>query len=223
MNEREIQGWKEIARRAPRRTKSAVAIAAMATFAAIVAFVGINAVSALSAPKPLVAVANAAPTSAPTTAPAASTPTPNTDSKGQRGRGFDNDFHDRNFGGFGRDGGMGGAPFMYINDDVAKALNLTTDQLRAQLMSGKSLSDIATAQKVDIQTVKDAIITSVQTQLAAQVKAGKLTQERADAIVAQMKANIDQIVNGKPGRRPGQPGQPPRKGDTTTPNTTTGL
>ena len=93
-------------------------------------------------------------------------------------------------GGNGRDGGPngrgapggdrmtgGGAAVM---DAAAKALGLTSEALRTQVKAGKTISEIAAAQKVDVKTVQAAVIAAFKTQLEADVKAGKLTQAQAD-------------------------------------------
>ena len=83
-------------------------------------------------------------------------------------------------GGFGFWGGGSTAAF----DATANALGLTPTQLFEQLHSGKTLSEIAQAQGVDLQKVQDAV-KAVQTQalkdrIAQAVKDGKMTQAQAD-------------------------------------------
>jgi len=74
---------------------------------------------------------------------------------------------------------------------AADALKLTPADLASQLRSGKSLDDIAKAQGVSITAVKDAVVKSVKTDLDAAVKAGKITQERADAILRTVEQGFD--------------------------------
>ena len=91
--------------------------------------------------------------------------------------GFDRDGFD------GRDGaghGLGGNGGSVLMDATAKALGLSSDALHMQIQSGKTLSEIAAAQKVDLKTVQVAAIAAYKTQLDAAVKAGKLTQAQAD-------------------------------------------
>ena len=73
---------------------------------------------------------------------------------------------------------------------LAGALGLTPDELLAELQAGKTISDIATECDVDIQTVYDAALAVHNAHLAAQVTAGTITQEQADANQAWMEANI---------------------------------
>ena len=67
-----------------------------------------------------------------------------------------------------------------VTDAAAKALGLTSEALHTQLKAGKTISEIAAAQKVDVKTVQAAVIAAFKTQLEADVKAGKLTQAQAD-------------------------------------------
>jgi hypothetical protein len=106
----------------------------------------------------------------------------------------------------GRDGGMGGrdgAPGMMggkmgagisqvaLLETAAKALNLSITQLDTELRSGKTLTEIATAQKVSLETVKSAVLASLKTQLAAAVKAGSLTQAQSDQIYKNAEADTN--------------------------------
>ena len=103
------------------------------------------------------------------TPPAQGTPTTPTQPNGEKlGKGF----------GFGL-GGFGGDWTEF--DAVAAALKLTPTQLFEQLHSGKSLSDIASAQGVDMQTIQTTL-QSARTQalkdrIAQAVKDGQITQE----------------------------------------------
>ena len=106
-----------------------------------------------------------------TTPPRAQTSptTPTQPDAGKLGRGF----------GFGFRGGDSAT-----YDAVAAALNLTPTQLFEQLHSGKTLTEIATAQGVDIATVQAAAnasrIQAMKDKIAAAVTAGTITQEQAD-------------------------------------------
>lgn len=84
--------------------------------------------------------------------------------------------------------------FTPVLNSVASTLNLTPDQLEKELHSGKSLGDIARAQQVDLQKVKDAITGSAKTQLDAAAKAGKFTQAQADKAYQTLTLWIDELV-----------------------------
>jgi hypothetical protein len=72
---------------------------------------------------------------------------------------------------------VGGPELM---DATAKALGLSSEELRTQVQSGKTITEIAAAKKVDLKTVQAAVLAAYKTQLDAAVKAGKLTQAQAD-------------------------------------------
>jgi hypothetical protein len=125
-------------------------------------------------------------------------------------------------------GGMKGGPGAIGSEAVAKSLNLTAAELRTQLQSGKSLADIATAQKVDIAEVKKAVLADVKAHLATEVTSGEHTQAEADAKLAEITANIDNMVNkvrpagemrgeghGPGGMKGGPMGTPPTNGTAT--------
>lgn len=80
-------------------------------------------------------------------------------------------------------------------EDLAQVLKLTVEELRTQLKSGKTLAEIATAQKVDVAVVIDVIVTQVKTHIAEEVSAGEITQAQADAKLADVKTRVTEMVN----------------------------
>jgi hypothetical protein len=102
-------------------------------------------------------------------------------------------------------GGMMGAGISHIAllETAARALNLSIVQLDTELRAGKTLTEIATAQKVSLETVKNAVIGTLKTELAAAVKAGNLTQAQSDQILknAETDANFGLHFGGRGPRR----------------------
>jgi hypothetical protein len=87
-------------------------------------------------------------------------------------------------GGFGRGGMMCGQTGL---DAAAKALNMTTEELTAQLWGGQTLSGLAEKASVDIATVQSAVQAACQ---QAQIDAinqavtdGRITQANADWLI----------------------------------------
>jgi hypothetical protein len=83
------------------------------------------------------------------------------------------------------DGGRGGPHLGQVElDAAAKVLGMTSDELSTALQSGKTLEQLATDKKVDIQKVTDAIqaahVAEMKTKIQQSVKDGKLTQANAD-------------------------------------------
>jgi hypothetical protein len=108
--------------------------------------------------------------------------------------------------------GMGGrlfgrdlrGPLARAETAAATALHLTTDELGTQLRAGKSLAQIAATQKVSVDTLVTAVVDAEKAELAAQVKAGRLTQSQADSIGGTLTQRVTDLVNGVgPGRGPG--------------------
>jgi hypothetical protein len=81
---------------------------------------------------------------------------------------------------------VGGPELM---DATAKALGLSSEELRTQVQAGKTITEIAAAKKVDLKTVQAAVLAAYKTQLEAAVKAGKLTQAQADERLKAAQAN----------------------------------
>lgn len=94
---------------------------------------------------------------------------------------------------------------------VATYLGLTPAKLRAELVAGKSLAQIATAQGKSVSGLENVIYTTVQTRLDRAVANGRLTAAREQRLLATLKAHLDDIVNhtGPLGRHPG--GKGPRQ------------
>jgi len=106
---------------------------------------------------------------------------------------------DRAFG-FGKGPGFWGGGAMANFDAMAKALNLTPTQLFEQLHSGKSLAEIATAQKVDLAKVQEAAqatrLQAMKDRINQAVTNGTLTKAQADWL-------LQGLENGFMGRGPG--------------------
>jgi hypothetical protein len=92
----------------------------------------------------------------------------------------------------GRFGGMGMAQ---AQDAAAKALAMTTTQLRTALQGGKSLATIAKDQEVSVDSLVKAMVTATEGELATAVKDGTLTQARADKIKSSLTQQITNRVN----------------------------
>src|SRR4029079_9196921 len=97
---------------------------------------------------------------------------------------------------------------------VASTIGISEDDLRTALQGGQSIADIAKAHNVDPQAVIDALVADASKHLDQAVADGKLTQEQAD----QMKADLPQrmadfvttaaMAGGCPGMGGGGPGAP---------------
>ena len=86
--------------------------------------------------------------------------------------------------------GFGGA-----SDALLERLGLTAEQLYAERRAGKSLAQIAQAKGVDRAALITLLYDEHKARLAEVVKAGRLTQEQADAMLAVMKTRIETEVD----------------------------
>ena len=91
---------------------------------------------------------------------------------------------------------------------AAKAIGITEADLRTALQSGKTMADVAKANNVDPQKVIDALVQDGLDELAADVKAGAITQAQADAEKAHVTEHATNMVNGTFRGGPGGPGGP---------------
>jgi len=100
-----------------------------------------------------------------------------------------------------RFGGMG---MTRTRDAAAKALGLTTDQLRTALQGGKSLADVAKDRKVSVDSLVKAMVNAAEGELATAVKDGTVMQAKADKIKSSLTERITNRVNRvRPERGPG--------------------
>jgi len=91
------------------------------------------------------------------------------------------------------------------SEAVAKYLGLSTDELRDELMSGKSLADVAKAQNKDVDGLKKVIVDEAKTQLDKAVDDKMLTREQADKMLSELEDHVDDIVDLTPPTRPRGP------------------
>jgi ribosomal protein S20 len=95
-------------------------------------------------------------------------------------------------------------------DAAAKALGVSTDELRQQLRDGKTIAQVADARNVDKQKVIDAMVKDAEEHLDQAVKDGKLTADQANERKSGLKDRITSLVNDGPQRGgDGGPGGPP--------------
>ena len=65
-------------------------------------------------------------------------------------------------------------------DEIAKLLNMTSDQIWAERVLGKTISDLAKEKGVSDQQLVDALVASQKTLIDQAVTDGRLTQAQAD-------------------------------------------
>ncbi|ANY68458.1 hypothetical protein BBD42_19750 [Paenibacillus sp. BIHB 4019] len=80
---------------------------------------------------------------------------------------------------------------------LLKLLNVTRDELNTQLKAGKTLETIAKAKGVSTDKVISCLMQTQTTQIAAHVKAGKLTQAKSTQVVNELKTQVKKAVQQK--------------------------
>jgi hypothetical protein len=99
--------------------------------------------------------------------------------------------------GEGRGGQRGGRGF--DGEVVAELLGIDAATLRAELVGGATIAEVAAENGVDPQIVIDALVAEAKSHLDLSVTNGRLTQEEADAKLTQATERItDRVNNGGP-------------------------
>lgn len=80
------------------------------------------------------------------------------------------------------------------SEAAAEVLGISEDDLRAALET-KSLADVAKDKNIDVQKVIDALVAEKTAHLDEAVANGKLTQERADELKADLTERTTDMVN----------------------------
>jgi hypothetical protein len=105
---------------------------------------------------------------------------------GNRGRG-DGD-------GRGRGGEMGQL-FMEIMDTVQEATGLDRTELMQAVQGGQTIAELITANGGNVEEITQAVTNSITQTVNTMVTEGNLTQERADTILANLPARIEEALN----------------------------
>jgi hypothetical protein len=122
------------------------------------------------------------------------------------GFGFGPGFGHRGFGGgFGPGPGFGhhGPGFAGGLDAAAGYLDLTEEQLRTELQSGKSLATIAGEKGKSVDGLKAAMVKDATAKLDEALAAGRITKEQRDALAERLTAMVDRAVDRTPRQRGG--------------------
>jgi urease accessory protein UreF len=108
--------------------------------------------------------------------------------------------------------GMRGGPHGGLLEVVAEALKMTVDELREALADGQTVAELAEAKGVALEDIAVALVAAHAEYLQQAVESGRLTQEEADAKLAEMEANILERLESGELVGPGGPGGPGRPG-----------
>jgi ribosomal protein S20 len=78
---------------------------------------------------------------------------------------------------------------------VASTLGVTTDDLRAALKSGQSITEYAQSLNKDPQTVKDALVNGADKLIDKAVEKGVIDESKANDLKAKVPDRIDKLMN----------------------------
>jgi hypothetical protein len=94
-------------------------------------------------------------------------------------------------------GGRGRGHFGAGLDAAAEAIGIESEDLRQALMDGSTIAEVAEANDVDVQTVVDALVAEAEAHLDEAVADGRLTEDRAAEMKANLPDRIEAMVNGE--------------------------
>ncbi|MBN1629170.1 MAG: hypothetical protein JW990_05370 [Thermoleophilia bacterium] len=111
------------------------------------------------------------------------------------------------YGGQGHGAMFGGGAGVRGIDAAATALNMDAADLAAERQAGKSLADVAASKGMSTESLISALLATREAALADAVTSGRITQEQADYMLDNMRANIaDHIDDTEVGPRGGSRG-----------------
>lgn len=91
---------------------------------------------------------------------------------------------------------------------VSTKLGVTPQDLMTEMRSGKSLAQVAQAHNVSRDDLKATMTATLKADLDKAVAAGKLTQAKADEVMAKFTQHVDELIDHTGGRGKGQPTKP---------------
>ena len=81
---------------------------------------------------------------------------------------------------------------------AAETLDMRPRELRAELMEGQSIAQVAEARDISRAELKAGILSEAEERLDGAVDNGRLTRERADEALQRLRENIDRIIDFAP-------------------------
>jgi hypothetical protein len=82
-----------------------------------------------------------------------------------------------------------------FGEAAAAYIGVTREQLRQELMGGKSLAQVATAHGKSVDGLKQAILDAAEKRLDLAVSAGRRTSAQEQSLLDRLKSRIDDLVN----------------------------
>lgn len=86
---------------------------------------------------------------------------------------------------------------------IAGAIGISTAQLRTELMTGKTIAQVAQGHGVQPSKVVDALVADESKEIDAAVSAGRITKAQGDQLRAGVRQRVQALVDGTGRRGPG--------------------
>lgn len=80
-------------------------------------------------------------------------------------------------------------------NDIAKALNMTPQDLRSQIQSGKTLKQIIESHNMTVDGVVSSVVSQVKTKLDAKVASGAITADQETKILNGLQSRLTNLIN----------------------------
>ncbi len=80
-------------------------------------------------------------------------------------------------------------------NDIAKALNMTPQDLRSQIQSGQTLKQIIDSHNMTVDSVVSNVVSQVKTQLDTKVASGAITSEQETNILNGLQSRLTNLIN----------------------------
>src|SRR5439155_6036452 len=94
--------------------------------------------------------------------------------------------------------GFGGRGALFGGLDAAATyLDTTVDKLATELQAGKSLADVAKEKNKSVDGLEQALTDAAKKKLDAAVADKRITQAQADAMLAEVKQHVSELVQAK--------------------------
>ncbi len=84
-----------------------------------------------------------------------------------------------------------------VIESVAEQIGLSEREVLQQLRDGETLAEIIAAQGGDVEVVATAVVVALTDQIQMAVSEGKITQQRADQLLANLSDMVRQAIDGQ--------------------------
>ncbi|MHB8781544.1 MAG: hypothetical protein ACYC55_09195 [Candidatus Geothermincolia bacterium] len=83
---------------------------------------------------------------------------------------------------------------------IAEQLGMSEDELREQLLDGKTIAELASEKGVELQAIIDAVMNDARERMAKEVAEEDITQKRADEMLEHMEERLTEMLENGGGR-----------------------